>query len=92
MIRENTTQDEFRSHTIFGATATAYNLTTAQKTQSVQIANTLGVNFCSINFLIDSDGTLKVCDVNSNPGVDVIERATGINIVDCYARYIISKL
>lgn len=92
MIRENTSQDEFRSHTIYGATATTYNLTTAQKTQSVQIAQILGVNFCSINFLIDSDGTLKVCDVNSNPGVDVIERATGINVVDTYANYIIRAI
>ena len=92
MIRANTSQDAFRSHTVYGAPAPAYNLTTAPQTQSVQIANTLGVNFCSINFLIDSDGTLKVCDVNSNPGIDVIERVTGINIVDCYARYIISKL
>lgn len=92
MIRENTSQDEFRSHTIYGATATAYNLTETQKTQAIQIAQTLGVNFCSINFLIDSDGTLKVCDVNSNPGVDVIERATGINVVDTYANYIIRAI
>ena len=92
MIRENTSQDEFRSHTIYGATATAYNLTKAQKTQAIQVAQTLGVNFCSINFLIDSDGTLKVCDVNSNPGVDVIESATGVNVIDTYANYIIRAI
>lgn len=90
MKRENGSENEFRSQTIYGAEATAYELSDAEKALSIKIADTIGIPFCSINYLIDKDGTLKVCDVNSNPGLDVIQEATGVDVASKYVDYLIN--
>jgi len=91
MKRENNSENEFRSQTIYGAEASVYELSDAEKALSIKIANAIGIPFCSINYLIDKDGTLKVCDVNSNPGLDVIEEVTGIGVASKYVDYLIER-
>ena len=91
MLRVNEDENEFRSHVGHGAAASTYKLNKEEKALCKKIVQALNIDFCSINLLPSASGTLCL-EINSNPGIKVIEEATGIDVVDKFTNYIKAKI
>ena len=71
--------DEFRSNIHRGGTAKPVKITPEERSTAVRAAKIMGLNVCGVDLLRSNHGPV-VMEVNSSPGLEGIEKATGINI------------
>lgn len=86
-IRRTGQEGEFRSNLHRGGTAELVKLSRKEKSVAERAAAALGLSVAGVDMLPSSRGPL-VLEVNSSPGLEGIERATGINIADSIIQYI----
>ncbi len=72
-------EGEFRSNLHQGGTATLVTATREERAAAVRAANTMGLNVCGVDILRSNRGPL-VIEVNSSPGLEGIETATGKDV------------
>jgi ribosomal protein S6--L-glutamate ligase len=72
-------EGEFRSNLHRGGTATILQLTEEEKRTAIKAAEAVGLGVAGVDLLQSSRGPL-VLEVNSSPGLEGIERATGVDI------------
>ncbi|QNL49500.1 30S ribosomal protein S6--L-glutamate ligase [Olivibacter sp. SDN3] len=72
-------EGEFRSNLHRGGIADTIRLTKAEKDTALRAAAELGLTVCGVDMLQSDRGPL-VLEVNSSPGLEGIEKATGKNI------------
>ncbi|MEX2352877.1 MAG: 30S ribosomal protein S6--L-glutamate ligase [Gammaproteobacteria bacterium] len=72
-------EGEFRSNIHRGGSASLVTLTREERATAVKAANTMGLNVCGVDILRSSRGPL-VMEVNSSPGLEGIENATGKDV------------
>ncbi len=72
-------EGEFRSNLHRGGTATIMELTEEEKRTAIKAAEAVGLGVAGVDLLQSSRGPL-VLEVNSSPGLEGIERATGVDI------------
>lgn len=70
---------EFRSNLHRGGTAEATKLTTKERRTAVKAAKALGLDVAGVDLLRSDRGPL-VLEVNSSPGLEGIETATGVDV------------
>ena len=70
---------EFRSNLHRGGTAEAVRLTPEERTTAARSAKAMGLNICGVDLLRSNHGPV-VMEVNSSPGLEGIEGATGKDI------------
>jgi ribosomal protein S6--L-glutamate ligase len=70
---------EFRSNLHRGGTASLIRITPEERATAVRAAQTLGLNVAGVDLLRSNHGPV-VMEVNSSPGLEGIERATGKDI------------
>jgi ribosomal protein S6--L-glutamate ligase len=70
---------EFRSNLHRGGTASLVRLSPAERKTAVDAAKTMGLNMCGVDILRSKSGPM-VMEVNSSPGLEGIESATGKDI------------
>jgi ribosomal protein S6--L-glutamate ligase len=70
---------EFRSNLHRGGTATILELSEEEKQTAIKAADAVGLGVAGVDLLQSSRGPL-VLEVNSSPGLEGIERATGVDI------------
>lgn len=80
MIRQGGT-GEFRSNLHRGGTASKVKITPLERETAVRSARIMGLNVAGVDLLRSDEGP-KVLEVNSSPGLEGIEGATGINVAD----------
>lgn len=80
-------EGEFRSNLHRGGTATLIKLTRAEKALALKAASVLGLGIAGVDMLQSDRGPL-VMEVNSSPGLEGIEKATGINIAEKIIEYV----
>lgn len=78
-MRRSADGDEFRSNVHRGAKIESIQLDAAYETSAIHAAHILGLNVAGVDMLESSEGP-KVMEVNSSPGLQGIEQATGIDI------------
>jgi len=80
--------DDFRANVHRGGSAHAVELTEAQRTAALRAAEVLGLGVAGVDLLDTAAGPV-VLEVNASPGLQGIERATGVDaagaIVDALA-------
>ena len=74
-------EGEFRSNLHKGGSARPIELSTKEKAVAVEAARLHGLMVAGVDMLISSRGPL-IIEVNSSPGLQGIERATGVNIAE----------
>jgi RimK family alpha-L-glutamate ligase len=89
MLREN--KNDFRSNISSGGTGTIYQPEQAYIDLAIKAVKALGLDFAGVDVLFGKNGPI-ICEVNSNPQFASTLKATGINLADYIADYIISKL
>ncbi|AMK12754.1 MAG: 30S ribosomal protein S6--L-glutamate ligase [Pseudodesulfovibrio sp.] len=70
---------DFRSNIHRGGTAEPVRITPEERSTAVRAARIMGLNVCGVDLLRSNHGPV-VMEVNSSPGLEGIEKATGINI------------
>ncbi|WP_426416192.1 30S ribosomal protein S6--L-glutamate ligase [Aestuariirhabdus sp. LZHN29] len=83
-------EGEFRSNLHRGGTAELVRLTPAERKTAVDAARTMGLNMCGVDILRSNNGPV-VMEVNSSPGLEGIEEATGKNIAGMIFDFIASN-
>jgi len=83
-------EGEFRSNIHRGGIATLVKLTPAERRTAVNAAKAMGLNVCGVDLLRSDRGPL-VMEVNSSPGLEGIEKATGKDIAGLIIDYIASN-
>jgi ribosomal protein S6--L-glutamate ligase len=72
-------EGEFRSNLHRGGTASRVKLTPEERSTAVRSAKILGLKIAGVDMLRSNHGPV-VMEVNSSPGLEGIERATGVDI------------
>ena len=78
---------EFRSNLHRGGKATLVKLTPAERRTAVRAAKAMGLNVCGVDLLRSDRGPL-VMEVNSSPGMEGIEKATGKDVAGMIVEFI----
>jgi ribosomal protein S6--L-glutamate ligase len=79
--------DEFRANLHKGGVAAEAKLTPEEKKLAVRAAKRLGLKFAGVDMLRSSRGPLLL-EVNSSPGLEGIEKVTGVNVAGHVLDYI----
>ena len=79
--------DDFRSNLHRGGKAQVIKITPEERSTAVRTARIMGLNVCGVDMLRSNHGPL-VMEVNSTPGLEGIESATGVDIADLMIEFI----
>jgi len=72
-------EGEFRSNLHRGGSAQTVKLSPEERSTAVRSAKAMGLNVCGVDMLRANHGPV-VMEVNSSPGLEGVEKATGIDI------------
>jgi ribosomal protein S6--L-glutamate ligase len=78
-MRRTAGKGEFRSNIHRGGSAEPIKITPEERSTAVRAARIMGLNVCGVDLLRSNHGPV-VMEVNSSPGLEGIEKATGIDI------------
>lgn len=90
-IRRQGLEGEFRSNLHRGGNAVAITLTLEEEQAAIEAARALGLKVAGVDMLPSDRGPL-VLEVNSSPGLEGIETATGIDVASEIIAYIEDKI
>ena len=86
MVREGK-EGDFRSNLHRGGTATRAQLSKEEKQVALQACRAMGLQIAGVDMIRSERGPL-VLEVNSSPGLEGIEAATGVNIAEAIIKYV----
>lgn len=72
-------EGEFRSNLHRGGSAQSVKITPEERSTAIRAAKTMGLNVCGVDMLRSNHGPV-VMEVNSSPGLEGVEKATGKDI------------
>ena len=72
-------EGEFRSNLHRGGSAQQIKISAAERATALQAAKCMGLNVCGVDMLRANHGPV-VMEVNSSPGLEGVEKATGIDV------------
>lgn len=80
-------KDDFRSNLHRGGSANMIELTPLEKTTALKAARSMGLNVAGVDMLRSDHGPV-VMEVNSSPGLEGIEKATGVDVAGAIIRFV----
>lgn len=86
-MKRQAKEGEFRSNLHRGGTATVIKLSREEKEVAIASAKAMGLGVAGVDMLQSKRGPL-VMEVNSSPGLEGIEKATGVNIAGKIIEYL----
>jgi len=86
-MRRQAPPGEFRSNIHRGGTAEAIKLSAEERGIAIQAARTLGLSVAGVDFIPSNEGPL-VLEVNSSPGLEGIEGATGVDVAGAIIEFL----
>ncbi|MBN8263303.1 MAG: 30S ribosomal protein S6--L-glutamate ligase [Xanthomonadales bacterium] len=87
-MRRQAPKGEFRSNLHRGGTAKPVRITRAETATAVRAARALGLGVAGVDMLRSKRGPL-VLEVNSSPGLEGIEAATGVDVAGCIVSHVV---
>ena len=78
---------DFRSNLHLGGTAEVIKLSPEERLTAIRSAKAMGLNVCGVDMLRANHGPV-VMEVNSSPGLEGVEAATGLDIASKIIEYI----
>lgn len=86
-MRRRGKEGDFRSNLHQGGSAETIKITPAERQTAVSAANVMGLNICGVDLLRSNHGPV-VMEVNSSPGLEGVEKATGIDVAGKIIQFI----
>lgn len=90
-MRRRAQGDEFRSNVHRGAKSAPLELEPEYERVAIRAAHIMGLNVAGVDMLEGEDGP-QVLEVNSSPGLEGIERATGKDVADSIIEHLETQL
>lgn len=84
-------EGEFRSNLHRGGVATVIKLSRAEKQAALNAAEALGLDVAGVDMLQSARGPL-ILEVNSSPGLEGIEGATGVNVAAEIIQFVVDTV
>ena len=84
-------EGEFRSNLHRGGVATVIKLSRAEKQAALNAAKALGLDVAGVDMLQSLRGPL-ILEVNSSPGLEGIEGATGVNVASEIIKFVVDSV
>ncbi|MCM0060006.1 MAG: 30S ribosomal protein S6--L-glutamate ligase [Algoriphagus sp.] len=84
-------EGEFRSNLHRGGVATVIKLSRAEKQAALNAAKALGLDVAGVDMLQSARGPL-ILEVNSSPGLEGIEGATGVNVAAEIINFVVESV
>ena len=79
--------DDFRSNLHRGGSAKLVKITPEERSTAVRAASRMGLNVCGVDMLRSKHGPV-IMEVNSSPGLEGIEKASGKDIADMIIKFV----
>ena len=86
-MRRQAKEGEFRSNLHRGGTASLIRITPEERSTAVRAARTMGLNVAGVDILRSNHGPV-VLEVNSSPGLEGIEYATGKDVATMIVQFV----
>ena len=86
-MQRQAVEGEFRSNIHLGGSAKLVKITSLERETAVSAARTMGLNVCGVDILRSNHGPV-VMEVNSSPGLEGIEKASGKDIAGMIIKFI----
>ncbi|WP_304543341.1 30S ribosomal protein S6--L-glutamate ligase [Sulfurimonas microaerophilic] len=86
-MRRQGAEGDFRSNLHQGGSAVAHKLSRKERATALAAAKHMGLGICGVDMIPSARGPL-VMEVNSSPGLEGIEKSTGIDIATKIMEYI----
>ncbi|RPH57565.1 30S ribosomal protein S6--L-glutamate ligase [bacterium] len=83
-------EGEFRSNLHRGGTATGVTLDPAYESTALHAAEVLGLNIAGVDMVPSNEGPM-VLEVNSSPGLEGIEKATGVDVAGAIIEFVLEN-
>src|SRR3990167_5601086 len=80
-------EGEFRSNLHRGGSAEKIKITPAERSTAISAAKSMGLNVCGVDMLRSNHGPV-VMEVNSSPGLEGVETATGVDVAGLIIEFI----
>ena len=80
-------EGDFRSNLHRGGSARMIELTPLEKSTALKAARSMGLNVAGVDMLRSGHGPV-VMEVNSSPGLEGIEKATGVDVAEAIIRFV----
>jgi ribosomal protein S6--L-glutamate ligase len=80
-------EGDFRSNLHRGGTASKVKITPQERATAIGAAKAMGLNFCGVDMLRSNHGPV-VMEVNSSPGLEGMEKATGLDVAGLLIEFI----
>jgi len=90
-IRRTAQGQEFRSNVHRGGVAQSVDLDEVYRETAVRAAHVLGLRVAGVDMLESAEGP-QVMEVNSSPGLEGIEKASGVDVADRVIEYLESRI
>ncbi len=90
-MRRQGAAGEFRSNLHRGGSATSIELSPEEVEAAVRSAATMGLSVAGVDLLRSKRGPL-VLEVNSSPGLEGIQAATGVDVAGAIIEYLVAKV
>lgn len=90
MKRKNS--EDFRSNVARGGSCTPLLLKGEYIALAERVAKALELDYCGVDILTGDDDKPYICEVNSNAFFEGIEHATGVNVAEKYAKYVMETM
>jgi ribosomal protein S6--L-glutamate ligase len=87
MKRQSKSAEEFRSNLHRGGHASAVEITEEERTMAIRAAHIIGLNVAGVDIVRSNRGPL-IIEVNASPGLEGIEKATGIDVAGAMIEFI----
>ena len=84
-------EGEFRSNLHRGGNAQAIKITPEERSTAIRAAKCMGLNVCGVDMLRSNHGPV-VMEVNSSPGLEGVEKATGIDVAGKIIEFLEKKV
>jgi len=86
-MKRTAKEGEFRSNLHRGGSASVVKLSPTERSAAVRAAGKMGLNVAGVDLLRSNRGPV-VMEVNSSPGLEGVERATGIDVASLIVQFI----
>lgn len=80
-------EGDFRSNLHRGGSAATIRITPQERSAAIESARAMGLRVCGVDMLRSNHGPV-IMEVNSSPGLEGIEKATGIDVADKIVEYL----
>jgi ribosomal protein S6--L-glutamate ligase len=87
MKRQSKSPEEFRSNLHRGGSASAVDISEEERAMSIRAAHIIGLNVAGVDIVRSNRGPL-IMEVNASPGLEGIEKATGLDVAGSIIEFI----